>query len=75
MLRMLVAIGPWMTRSSTGIASAPKAFTMSWPGSACRLIVATVAPRTPSQITGMNWPRVLAAYSLSLGMSRGTNRE
>ena len=29
---MLVAIGPWMTRSSTGIASAPKLSTISLPG-------------------------------------------
>ena len=33
MLSTLVAIGPWITSRSTGIASPPNALTTSWPGS------------------------------------------
>ena len=61
MFRMLVAMGPWSTISSTGSARTPKFWTISLPGSTDPLFVARLAPRTPSQTTGMNWPRALAA--------------
>lgn len=54
MFRMLVAIGPCSTMSSTGSASAPKFRTMSLPGSISPVLVARLAPRMPSQTTGMN---------------------
>ena len=75
MFRMLVAIGPCRTSSSTGMASAPNTATISFPGSASCPMVATEAPSTPSQTTGMNCPSTLAAYSFRLGIERGTKRE
>ena len=73
--RMFVAMGPWITSSRTGTASAPKVCTMITAGSAPVPVVAMEAPRTPSHNTGTNCPRAPAQNSRPRGTERGTKRE
>ena len=72
---MFVAIGPWMTSRSTGIARDPNVWTMITAGSAPVPVVAIEAPSTPSHITGRNWPSAAAQNSLRRLVLRGTKRE
>ena len=60
MLSTLVAIGPWITSRITGIASAAERIDhdLARVGRPV-VIVARVAPKTPSQTVGRNWPSTL----------------
>src|ERR1017187_6720804 len=75
MFKMLVAIGPCSTSSSTGMAKIPKLDTTSAPGSTLCVTVARVAPKIPSQTTGRNWPKTLAKKTLDRDIALGRNRE
>ena len=60
MLRTFVAIGPWMTSRITGMRQRAEGLHDELARVDVRVTVASVAPRTPSQTAGRNWPRTLA---------------